>query len=159
MLADMKTVNKIMAAIDFSNRSLNAARYAAKLADDVSATLLLVNVYNQRDIDKLNLVATRVPEFEEKKYIAENVKEREDRLDELAKGISGGKLDVETYVRIGVPYEALLQEIKENKPDLLVMGTKGRTNLVDAVIGSCAQKMFRRCPIPLLSIREDQAEE
>ena len=47
----------------------------------------------------------------------------------------------------------LLKAIEKDRPDLLIMGVKGRSNLVERVIGSCAQKMFRRCPIPLLVIR------
>jgi len=144
-----------MVAIDFSDLLLNAAQYAARLAKDVAAKLLLTNVYNQRNIDMLSKVVLEVPEFPVKKYVDENVKDRKERLEDLAKKINSDNLDVETNVRIGVPYEALLQEIEEKKPDLLVMGTKGRSNLVDTIIGSCGQKLFRRSPIPLLSLRGD----
>ncbi len=153
----MKTINKIMVGIDFSDDSVAAAQYAAKLADDVSATLLLTNIFNQRDIDMMNVVATRVGEFTVEKYVKENIEEREESLEAIAAKINTQKLDIETSVRIEVPYEGLLQEIAEKKPDLLVMGTKGRSNLVGAIIGSCAQKMFRRCPIPLLSIRKEKS--
>lgn len=149
----MHTINKIMVAIDFSDYSLAAAEYAAKLAKDVDATLLFTNVYNKRDVDMMNMVATRVPEFSVKKYVEEYVEERRERLQALGKKLIQDNLMVETHVRIGVPYDALLQEIEEKKPDLLIMGAKGRTNLVDMIIGSCAQKMFRHSPIPLLSIR------
>ena len=149
----MTVINTIMVAVDFSDFSVAAAEYAAKLAKDVKATLLLTHVYNKRDVDMLNMVATRVPEFSVKKYVDEHMQEKKNRLKKLAKKLSRGELAVEARVRIGVPYEALLKEIEEKKPDLLVMGAKGRSNVVDMILGSCAQKMFRQSPIPLLSIR------
>ena len=154
----MKRINKIMVAVDFSDYSLAAAIYAADLAKDMTASVLLTNIYNQRDIDMMNKVALQVPEFSVKQYLDERVKDRSGRLEEIAKRFDNRDLDVETNVRIGVPYEGLLQEIEGKKPDLLVMGSKGRSNIVDTIIGSCAQKMFRRCPIPLLLLRENQPD-
>jgi nucleotide-binding universal stress UspA family protein len=153
----MKTINTIMVAVDFSSHSIKAARYASGLAKDVDAKLLLVNVYNQRDVDMLNEVALRVPAFSVKKHIDEHIAERKSQLEDLAKEMGEGKLKIQTSISIGVPFEALLQEIDKKHPDLLVMGAKGRSNVVDMIVGSCAQKMFRRSPIPLLSIREDES--
>ena len=143
-----------MVAVDFSEYSLAAASYAASLAQDLGAALFFSHIFNQRDVDMLNMVAARVPEFSVKEYVKDQVNERKEKLQELAKKLNGDKLAVETYVRIGVPFEALLQEIKEKLPDLLVMGAKGRSNVVDIILGSCAQKMFKYSPIPLLSIRD-----
>jgi len=151
----MTSINKIMVAVDFSDFSVTAAEYAAKLAKDMKATLLLTHVYNKRDVDMLNRVATRVPDFSVKKYVDEHIQDKKDQLRNLAKKLSQGDLSVETHVLIGVPYEALLKEIAEKKPDLLVMGAKGRSNVLDMILGSCAQKMFRHSPIPLLSIRNN----
>lgn len=142
-----------MVAIDFSDYSLAAAEYAAKLAEDTGAALLFTNVYNQRDIEMMNNVATRVPEFSIKNYVDENILERKIRLQDSINKIDRSGFPIEIHVRIGVPFDALLQEIEEKKPGLLVMGAKGRSNVVDMILGSCAQKMFRHCPIPLLSIR------
>ena len=149
----MTVINCIMVAVDFSDFSVAATEYAAKLAKDVNAKLLLTHIYNVRDVEMMNIVATRVPDFSVKKYVDEHVQEKKGRLKDLSKKLSHGELGVETHVRIGVPYEALLKVIEEKKPDLLVMGAKGRSNVVDMILGSCAQKMFRHCPIPLLSIR------
>lgn len=150
----MKTVNKIMVAIDFSDYSVAAAKYAIELARDFSANLLFINVFNQRDIDMMDKAVNRYPIFKIDDYVNENIADRKKRLEQLVKEIDTGELNVELNVCIGTPYEALLKEIEEKKPDLLIMGKKGKTNLKDAVIGSCAQKMFRRSPIPLLTIRE-----
>lgn len=151
----MKTLNKIMVAVDFSDYSLPLVEYAANLTKDVGAELLLVNVLNQRDISIWKKIATEVPAFSVEKQIEAHTRDRQDRLVGLSQAAGCTKLDVkvEHIVRQGVPYEELILAIEAKKPDLLVMATKGRSNLVDTIIGSCAQKLFRRSPIPLLSMR------
>ena len=52
-----------MAAVDFSEYSVRAAKYGAGLAKDLNAKLLLTNIYNQRDVDMMREVAIRVPDF------------------------------------------------------------------------------------------------
>ena len=153
----MTTINTIMAAVDFSENSIRAAKYAARMAKDLNAKLVLTNIYNQRDVDLMNQVAMRVPDFDVNKHLDEHLKERKDRLKIFKKELADDALEVKTSLRVGVPYEALLEEIDKQKPDLLVMGVKGRSNVVDMIVGSCAQKMFRRCPIPLLTVRMDES--
>ena len=150
----MKMVNTIMVAVDFSDYTLPSVRYAARLAEDVGADLLLVNVINQRDVDMLKRVAAEAPNFTFESYLKEMRRDREEQFQELIKSARCREENVRAKLRIGVPFEELLQVIETHKPDLLVMGVKGRSNLVGTIVGSCAQKMFRRCPIPLVSIRE-----
>jgi len=149
----MKTITKIMVAIDFSDYSIGAAGYAARLAGDVGAKLLFTNVLNEKEVDMMYKVAVEASDFSVQKYLDTKIKDRTDRLENLAKDFDADNLEFETSVRVGIPYEALMEEIEEKKPDLLIMGTKGRSDLMDMIVGSCAQKMFRRSPIPLLSLR------
>jgi len=153
----MKTLNKIMVAVDFSDYSLSAVHYAAHLAEDAGAALLLVNVINQRDLNMMKKVANEVPAFSFENYLEEMRKDREEGLQQMLKEAVRDSNIAKTIIRIGIPYQELLNVIKDKKPDLLIMATKGRSNLVDTIIGSCAQKMFRRSPIPVLSIRGDAA--
>ena len=154
----MKTVNKIMVAVDFSDYSLPSVKYAAQLARDVQAELLLVNVYNQREINMLKVISAEQPSFSFEKHLEENLVDRRERLTALIEqsGCRNYGVKVQTVVCTGVPHVELLNEIDARKADLLVMGTKGRSNLMDTIIGSCAQKMFRRSPIPVLSIRSKE---
>jgi nucleotide-binding universal stress UspA family protein len=154
----MKTIDKIMVAVDFSEYSLPAVQYAAGLAREVGAELLLANVINQRDVDMLKKIANEVPAFSFENHLEETRHDREAHFENLI-AAACGNLPVKTSIRIGVPYQELLAVIAAKKPDLLVMAVKGRSNLVDTIVGSCARKMFRHCPIPLLSIREEDRED
>lgn len=151
----MGSINKIMVAIDFSVYSLPSLKYAAQLASALKAELLLVNVTNQKDLYIVKKVSNEFSTFLYEKYVEQNLKDRQNQLENLVKASGSKDLPVKTVFRMGVPYEELLKTIEEEKPDMLVMAAKGRSNLADTIIGSCAQKMFRRCPVPLMVIRGD----
>jgi nucleotide-binding universal stress UspA family protein len=155
----MKAVNMIMVAVDFSEYTLPSVRYAARLAEDVGADLLLVNVINQRDVDMLKRIAAEAPNFSFESYLEEMRRDREVGFEKLIRDAGCREGAVKTRIRIGVPYEELLEVIASRKPDLLVMAIKGRSNLVGTIVGSCAQKMFRRSPIPVLSYRGEADQQ
>ena len=90
-----------------------------------------------------------------RKSIDDRIEEHRNYLDELENSAGAQVTVAKKIVRTGVPYQELLTAIEQEDPDLLVMGTKGRSNLADTILGSCAHKMFSRCPIPLLSLRPE----
>ena len=151
----MRQFPVIMVAIDFSEHALAALEYAHQLARRLDGTLILVNVFNERDIRAIQYALGTYDPSLCRKRIDDAVQERQNRLGEVEKEVGAQATVMKKIVRIGVPYQELLSAIEEDDPDLLVMGTKGRSNLTDSILGSCAQKMFRRCPVPLISLRPE----
>jgi len=78
-----------------------------------------------------------------------------ERINEIVEQKSVKHLPVEIKIKIGVPFRELVQTVKDSSVDLVVMGRKGRSNLSGIFFGTTAEKMFRHCPVPLLSLREN----
>ena len=143
---------KLMAAVDLSDYSATIVRYSVWLAMRLDADLVLVNVINQRDLDMVQRAMTGYEAFSYPNYLTEQVKDRETQMKAIIEAVYPDMVDCSYLVQAGIPYRELLTAIESEKPGMIVVGTKGRSNLADVVVGSTARKLYRRSPIPLLTI-------
>jgi len=150
----MSKTKKIMVALDFSEYSPKIADYAGRLAEDLEAELIFVNVINQRDVDMIKLVTMHTDKISVKGYVDGLKADRTELMQRLLTEANCTRVPNRFIIKKGVPFAELVETAKEEKVDMVVMGTKGRGNIAGILFGSQAEKMFHHCPVPLLSIRE-----
>ena len=155
----MSKIKKIMVAVDFSEYSPKSVKYAGHLAEDLGAELIFVNVINQRDIDMVKQVTMYTDKISVKDYVDGLKKDRTEQMQRLLTETNCTRIPNRFLIKKGVPFAELVKTAKEEKVDMVVMGTKGRGNIAGILFGSQAEKMFRHCPVPLLSIREKEDEK
>jgi len=154
----MNSIQNVVAAIDFSEYSLPVLRQAADVCNAFSANLYMINVINQRDVDAVRFVEhMSYEQLNVKSFIEKQRKERNTNFYSLLNQTEMDSQKVIFVIKVGVPFEQLIKAVRENNADLMVMGPKGRGNLAGILFGTTAEKMFRHCPVSLLSVREDGA--
>lgn len=64
----------------------------------------------------------------------------------------------ETFIKGGIPKEAIVDHIEDENVDLVVMATHGRTGVRRVLIGSTTESVVRHSPAPVLTVRTDDTE-
>jgi nucleotide-binding universal stress UspA family protein len=159
-MREVKKINKILIAVAFSDQSEGHFLYAAYLADLTKAELFVLSVINRRDIDAAAVFARLAGSsaLTVDQFTQIEIKRRTDKVEETLKRVDLGNIQHKTLVRIGNPFEVVMEVINELKVDIVVMGTRGaivKDEQYSILTGSVAEKVFRHSPVPVLSVRGD----
>lgn len=66
-------------------------------------------------------------------------------------------IDVETFVVDGSPSRSIVDHARTTDCDLVVMGTHGRGGIDRLLLGSVAERVVRRSPVPVTTVRVGEA--
>ena len=127
-----------------------------RLARNLDADILVVSVINKRDVAAVRKVAAMGYEVNGEHYVQGVRDERLKVLEALVAKAGFPDERVEACFLLGDPVDELLKTSLRENVDLIVMGVKGRSDLEHVLVGSVAEKMFRRSPITIVSYRGEK---
>lgn len=153
----MNNINKIMVALGFTEYAQGTFNYAASLAQSLDAELIIASVINSKDVDAVGTISSMGFEVNGEHYIQGVKAERKKMLEQILERSAYPHESIRVIFRVGHPIDELLKLIVDENVDLIVMGVKGRTDLRQVFVGSVAEKMFRKSPVPVLSFRDENS--
>ncbi|MDP4189740.1 MAG: universal stress protein [Bacteroidota bacterium] len=153
----METVNfkKIMIATDGSDCSRLAAEKGIELARLSGGTVYAVSVVSTASLsidgDNFSSIGMN-PNLE---LIYEELKNQGQQAVDYIKGLGEMKgIKVESVLLEGNPPEELLRYAEEEKIDIVIMGTLGKTGLHRLLLGSVAENLVRHSKVPIMIVRK-----
>jgi nucleotide-binding universal stress UspA family protein len=147
----MINLKTILVPSDFSECSDEAVRYGLELARRFDASIHLLHVVQDPVTQPWAAEGFSVPLFE---VVDQWQKQAEERLRALVPESERGRATVVSVV--ATPYAEILDYASAHQVDLIVMGTHGRGGVSHMLLGSIAERIVRRAPCPVLTVRRPQ---
>jgi nucleotide-binding universal stress UspA family protein len=144
------SIKKVLVPIDFSDYSKSSLKYAVNFAKSFGAEITLVYVIEPiiypPDFSMGQIAIPSVsPEWDER---------AKDELDKLAKNEISPDVKVKVVIKTGKPFVEIIETASEENVDLIIIATHGHSGVEHILFGSTAEKVVRKAPCPVLTLRE-----
>ncbi len=145
----MIKLKKVLVPTDFSDSARHAFSYGVSFAKEYKAELVLLHVVENLTVGYASDLFP-VPMAEVFQEISGYARTELQKLAEEArqKGVAVSELVVQ-----GKPSAEIIRHAAENGVDMIVLGTHGKGMLDQALFGSTTERVVRRAPCPVLTVR------
>jgi nucleotide-binding universal stress UspA family protein len=140
-------MKKILVATDFSEASSNAVNYAAEMALSAQSVLILFHTYHPPVI--VSEVPMPIPTLDEIE------KDCQKHLKKIAKKLKSNyteALEIKTECVCGLAVDEIIEYVKKNSVDLVIMGMHGAGYLTEKMVGSTTTTLIQKANFPVLTI-------
>ncbi|MCK9279844.1 MAG: universal stress protein [Melioribacteraceae bacterium] len=143
-------ISKVLVPIDFSEYSKNAFKYSVDFVKLFDAELFLIYVVEPIIYPAdFSLGQVAIPSID-----IDMQKKAEDELNSLAKQFIKNNLKYKVVIKTGKPFVEINEYAKEQDIDMIIIATHGHTGVEHLLFGSTAEKVVRKAPCPVLTLRE-----
>ena len=142
-----QTIKRILVPVDGSERSSQAAAFAAELARSTGSSLTLIHVLNAE-----GMILPGASALSSEELVAARDRGAEPAFAAARRAIGGGP-ELDTEATIGKPSMEIIRYAKDNDTDLIVMGSRGRSDVQELLLGSVSAQVIHHAPCSVTIVR------
>jgi nucleotide-binding universal stress UspA family protein len=140
---------KILYPTDFSEVSKKAINYIKQLKDAGTEEVVVLHVLNEKGVEAMARYASG--SFDELLQRVE--KDAADEMKEIEADLTESGFKVKLRIEIGTPLTDILKVEEEEGVSAIVIGSHGKSNVKEMLLGSVSEKVIRKSKNPVLVIR------
>lgn len=145
---------KILYPTDFSDCADAAVPYIKKMKGAGTSAVVVLHVVDARYtgiVDTVSWFGESVKQYEMELF--NNLKtDAERRIAAVSRSLGTG-FSVTSIVENGVPFKTIIDVAMREKVSLIVLGSHGRSNIAEMLLGSVSEKVIRKSPVPCLVVK------
>ena len=150
----MKIIKSILVPTDFSDLSLAAMEYAKSFSIIFNTRIYMIHV-----VDNVPTLAFHTVDINSETALKNAIDKASIDLNEFMNTKFPQEHNIVLVVRRGEVYSEIIKFGQEEKIDLIVMATHGRTGLAHVFLGSVAEKVVRHSAVPVLTVKPQAMQE
>lgn len=143
-------IRKVLCPVDFSEASKRALINSIHLSRTFGAHLSVLTV-SEAPLGSFWGKGRAAGASRQKDLIKRQVHQ----YDRFLRGFESEGLAWTKAIREGEPYEEILRAVREGRPDLLLMGSHGRTGLWRLLMGSTTERVVREMPCSVMTLKQE----
>ena len=138
-------MKKILVPVDFSEWSIRAVEWAADIAHKWGGELILIHV-----VERLTYPGDLISPLAGKAFASDHQKALVHKIHDLA---ADSGVPSRAFVRLGRAWVEICKLARDERVDLIVMCKHGTPGMIQAFLGSVAEKVVRHAPCAVLAIK------
>lgn len=147
----MIRIDRILCPTDFSELADRATDYGCALADAFKSELHVLHVVDESYQYWMAMGPNSLPLGPTPEEIRVGAEEQMERC--KRERLSNRTAPVVSKVLVGRPFLEIIRYARDQTIDLIVIGTHGRNGLSHVLLGSVTEKIVRKAPCPVLTVR------
>ena len=150
----MIQLRRILFPTDFSELSLHGLKYARSFVESFKSELHVLHVVDEAYQYWMAMGPNSLPIGPTPDEVVSGVKEELDKF--VKKHLADVTPALVFTIIVGRPFLEIIRYARDKEIDLIIIGTHGRGGLRNVLMGSVAEKVVRKAPCPVLTIRHPE---